>query len=42
MTTTGPAFPYAPPGWVGGIIMLGYTLALVAAGITLTKRRDVI
>jgi ABC-2 type transport system permease protein len=42
MTTSGPAFPYAPPGWVGGIIMIGYTVALVAGGIALTKRRDVI
>jgi hypothetical protein len=42
MTTSGPAFPHAPPGWTGGIIMIGYTVALVAGGITLTKRRDVI
>ncbi len=42
MTTSGPAFPYAPPAWVGGIIMIGYTVALVAGGIALTKRRDVI
>src|SRR5580692_3403650 len=42
MVTSGPAFPNAPPGWVGGIIMIGYTEALVAAGIALTKRRDVI
>jgi ABC-2 type transport system permease protein len=42
MTTSGPAFPYAPPAWVGGIIMIGYTVALVAGGIVLTKRRDVI
>ena len=42
MVTSGPAFPYAPPGWVGGVILTGYTLALVAAGIALTKRRDVI
>src|ERR1700677_3862262 len=42
MITSGPAFPYAPPGWVGGVILTGYTLALVAAGIALTKRRDVI
>jgi hypothetical protein len=42
MITSGPAFPYAPPGWVGGVIIIGYTLALVAAGITLTKRRDAI
>jgi len=42
MVTSGPAFPYAPPGWVGGIILIGYTVALVAGGIALTKRRDVI
>jgi ABC-type transport system involved in multi-copper enzyme maturation permease subunit len=42
MTTSGPAFPYAPPGWTGGIILIGYTLALIAGGIALTKRRDVI
>jgi ABC-2 type transport system permease protein len=42
MTTSGPAFPYAPPGWTGGVILTGYTVALVAAGIALTKRRDVI
>ncbi len=42
MITSGQAFPYAPPGWVGGVIMIGYTLALVAGGIALTKRRDVI
>ena len=42
MVTSGPAFPHAPPGWVGGVIMIGYTVALVAGGIALTKRRDVI
>jgi len=42
MITSGPAFPSAPPAWVGGIIMIGYTVALVAGGIALTKRRDVI
>ena len=42
MITSGPAFPYAPPGWVGGVIMIGYTVALVAGGIALTRRRDVI
>jgi len=42
MTTSGSAFPYAPPGWVGGVIIIGYTVALVAAGIALTRRRDVI
>jgi ABC-2 type transport system permease protein len=42
MTTSGRAFPYAPPAWVGGVILIGYTVALVAAGVALTKRRDVI
>ena len=42
MTTSGPAFPSAPPGWVGAVIIIGYTVALVAGGIALTKRRDVI
>jgi ABC-2 type transport system permease protein len=42
MTTSRQAFPYAPPGWVGGVIMIGYTMALVAGGVALTKRRDVI
>src|SRR6202046_3883244 len=27
MITSGPAFPYAPPWWVGGVIMIGYTVA---------------
>jgi hypothetical protein len=42
MVTSGPAFPHAPPGWAGGVILIGYTAALVAGGIALTKRRDVI
>jgi ABC-2 type transport system permease protein len=42
MTTSGQAFPYAPPAWIGGVIMIGYTVALVAGGIALTRRRDVI
>ena len=42
MITSGPAFPYAPPGWVGGVILIGYTVALVAGGVVLTRRRDVI
>jgi ABC-type transport system involved in multi-copper enzyme maturation permease subunit len=42
MIMSGQAFPYAPAGWVGGVIMIGYTAALVAGGIALTKRRDVI
>jgi ABC-2 type transport system permease protein len=42
MIMSGQAFPYAPAGWVGGVIMIGYTVALVAGGIALTKRRDVL
>jgi len=42
MTSSGPAFPNAPPAWVGGIILIGYVVALAAAGLALTKRRDVI
>jgi ABC-2 type transport system permease protein len=42
MLRSGHAFPYSPPGWVGGIILAGYVAALVAGGITLTNRRDVI
>jgi ABC-type transport system involved in multi-copper enzyme maturation permease subunit len=42
MLMSGQAFPYAPPGWVGGVIMIGYTVALIAGGVALTKRRDMI
>lgn len=42
MTSSGPAFPDAPPAWVGGIILAGYVVALTGAGLALTKRRDVI
>jgi ABC-2 type transport system permease protein len=42
MITSGQAFPHAPPAWVGGVILIGYTVALVAGGIAVTKRRDVI
>jgi hypothetical protein len=42
MTTSGPAFPHAPPAWAGGLILIGYVVALAAAGLALTKRRDVI
>ena len=42
MITSGPAFPSAPPAWVGGIILIGYMVALTAGGIALTKGRDVI
>ena len=41
MITPGPAFPHAPPQWVGRVIMIGYAVALAAAGIALTRRRDV-
>ena len=42
MVTSGPAFPNAPPAWAGGIILIGYVVALAAGGIALTKGRDVI
>jgi ABC-2 type transport system permease protein len=42
MIMSGQAFPDAPSGWVGAVIMFGYTAALVAGGIALTKRRDVL
>jgi len=42
MTTSGPAFPQAPPAWAGGLILTGYVVALAAAGLVVTKRRDVI
>jgi ABC-type transport system involved in multi-copper enzyme maturation permease subunit len=42
MITSGPAFPNAPPAWVGGIILIGYVVALAAGGIALTKGRDVL
>ena len=41
MITPGRAFPHAPPQWAGLAIMVGYALALAAAGIILTRRRDV-
>ena len=41
MTTPAPAFPHAPPQWVGAVIMAGYALALATAGIVQTRRRDV-
>lgn len=42
MITPGRAFPHAPPQWVGVIIMAGYAVALTAAGIAVTRRRDVV
>jgi ABC-2 type transport system permease protein len=42
MIMSGQAFPDAPAGWIGAVIFIGYTAALVAGGIALTKRRDVI
>lgn len=41
MITPGRAFPHAPPQWTGLVIMLGWVLALTAAGVALTRRRDV-
>jgi ABC-type transport system involved in multi-copper enzyme maturation permease subunit len=41
MTTPAPAFPHAPPQWVGAVIMAGYALALAAAGAVQTRRHDV-
>jgi ABC-2 type transport system permease protein len=41
MLTPAPAFPHAPPQWVGAVIMAGYALGLAAAGIVQTRRRDV-
>jgi len=41
MITPGRAFPHAPPQWAGLVIMVGYALLLAAAGITLTRHRDV-
>jgi ABC-type transport system involved in multi-copper enzyme maturation permease subunit len=41
MLTPAPAFPHAPPQWVGAVVMAGYALALAAAGITQTRRHDV-
>jgi ABC-type transport system involved in multi-copper enzyme maturation permease subunit len=42
MTTSGPAFPHAPPAWAGGLILIAYVVILAAAGLAVTKRRDVI
>ena len=41
MITPGQAFPHAPPQWAGLVIMVGYALILAAAGIVLTRHRDV-
>ena len=41
MITPAQAFPHAPPQWAGLVIMCGYTLALAATGVALTRRRDV-
>lgn len=41
MITPGRAFPHAPPQWAGLVIMTGYALALTAAGLAVTRRRDV-
>ena len=41
MLTPAPAFPHAPPQWVGAVIMAGYALALATAGIVQTRRHDI-
>ena len=41
MITPGRAFPHAPPQWAGLVIMVGYALVLTAAGVALTRHRDV-
>jgi uncharacterized membrane protein len=41
MITPGRAFPHAPPQWAGLVIMVGYALILTAAGVALTRHRDV-
>ena len=41
MTTPAPAFPHAPPQWAGAVIMAGYALVLMAAGIVQTRRHDI-
>ncbi|HET9974811.1 MAG TPA: hypothetical protein VFQ68_41720 [Streptosporangiaceae bacterium] len=41
MITPGRAFPHAPPQRAGLVIMLGYVMAITAAGVALTRRRDV-
>ena len=41
MLTPAPAFPHAPPQWVGAAIMATYALALAAAGIIQTRRHDI-
>ena len=41
MITPGRAFAHAPPQWAGLAIMVGYAAALTAAGIVVTRRRDV-
>jgi ABC-type transport system involved in multi-copper enzyme maturation permease subunit len=41
MITPPPAFPHAPPQWAGVAVLAGYALALAAAGIAVTRRRDI-
>jgi hypothetical protein len=41
MITPGRAFPHAPPQWAALVIMVGYALVLTAAGVVLTRHRDV-
>ena len=41
MITAGRAFPHAPPWWVGALVMVGYGVALAAAGAAVIRRTDV-
>ena len=41
MTSSGSAFPHAPPPWTGAAVMAGYALALAAAGTAAIRARDV-
>lgn len=41
MTSSGPAFPHAPPQWAGAAVMAGYALALAAAGTAAIRARDI-
>jgi hypothetical protein len=39
--TPGRAFAHAPPQWAGVLVLAGYAVALTAAGMVRTSRRDV-
>ncbi len=41
MVTPGRAFEHAPPQWVGGAVLLGYTFLAGGLGTWITRRRDV-